>query len=220
MIRYDDHASEETRRNLLALMREQPLALLSDAGTPLVSDPGYRLVKAARDEGIAVTCLPGPSAALAGLTISGLPSDRFLFAGFLSAKAKAREATLRELGEVRATLIFYETAPRLAASLTSIASVLPGREISVAREITKAFEECVTGSAAELIAHFAVKPPRGEIVVMIGPATSTAHIAADEADEMLRTELAASKPSQAAAKVAKLTGLDRKVLYARALELK
>jgi len=220
MIRYDDHAGADARDRLLALMREQPVALLSDAGTPLVSDPGYRLVKAAREAGIVVTTLPGPSALLAGLTISGLPSDRFLFAGFLPVKAKAREDTLRELGAVRATLIFYETAPRLTASLASIAAVLPGRELAVARELTKTFEECVTGSAGELLAHFEARPARGEIVLMIGPARQEVQVSAERVDEMLRSELAASKPSQAAAKVSRLTGLDRKALYARALELK
>jgi 16S rRNA (cytidine1402-2'-O)-methyltransferase len=220
MIRYDDHASEETREKLLGLMREQPVALLSDAGTPLISDPGYRLVKDARAQGIAITTLPGPSAVLAGLTVSGLPSDRFLFAGFLPVKQKAREETLRDLGGIRATLIFYETAPRLAASLQSLAEVLPDREIAVARELTKAFEECVTGSAAELLVHFEAKPPRGEIVLMVGSARSDIRISMEEAETMLRSELAASKPSQAAARVAKMTGLDRKALYARALELK
>lgn len=220
MIRYDDHAGEGERARLLELMRNQPLALVSDAGTPLVSDPGYRLVRAAREAGIAVTSVPGPSAALTGLTISGLPTDRFLFAGFLPAKAKAREDVLLELSEVRTTLIFYETAPRLADSLRAIAALLPDREVAVARELTKAFEECRTGSAAELLAHYETSPPKGEIVVMVGPGAGKAAISAAEADEMLRTELATSKPSQAAAKVARLTGLDRKTLYARALELK
>jgi 16S rRNA (cytidine1402-2'-O)-methyltransferase len=177
-------------------------------------------VRAARDAGIAITPLPGASAVLAGLTISGLPSDRFVFAGFLPVKAKAREAVLAEFGAVQATLIFYETAPRLAAALKAIGSVLPGRDIAVARELTKTFEECITGSADELIAHFAAKPPRGEIVLMIGAGDTNAPASQAQADEMLRSELGRSKPSQAAAKVARLTGLDRKMLYARALELK
>ncbi|WP_374527471.1 16S rRNA (cytidine(1402)-2'-O)-methyltransferase, partial [Novosphingobium sp.] len=134
LIRYDDHASEATREHLLGLAAEQPIALVSDAGTPLISDPGYRLVRAARERGIAVTSLPGASAAIMALTISGLPSDRFLFAGFLPNKAKARAEMLAELGGVRATLVFYETAPRLEDALTAIAEVLPGREVAVARE--------------------------------------------------------------------------------------
>ena len=127
MIRYDDHASDETREHLLALMAEQAIALVSDAGTPLISDPGFRLVRDARERGIAVTSLPGASAVVMALTLAGLPTDRFLFAGFLPNKDKARRDVLAELAEVPATLVFYETAPRLGASLAAIGEVLPGR---------------------------------------------------------------------------------------------
>jgi 16S rRNA (cytidine1402-2'-O)-methyltransferase len=219
MIRYDDHASEADRDRLLALMAEEPVALVSDAGTPLVSDPGFRLVRAAREAGVALTSLPGPSAAVVALTLAGLPSDRFLFAGFLPAKDKARRDVLAELAGVPATLVFYETAPRLGDALQAIASVLPGREVAVARELTKKFEECRTGSPAELAMHYAAHLPRGEIVLLVGPPVTSPADALD-ADALLREELANAKPSQAAAKVAKLTGLDRKALYARALELK
>ncbi len=219
LVRYDDHASEETRERLLEIAQTQPLALVSDAGTPLISDPGYRLVRDARAAGIAVTSLPGPSAGLVALTLAGLPSDRFLFAGFLPAKAKARSEALAELAGLRATLVFYETAPRLAAMLAAVGEALPGRDLAVARELTKLFEECRTGSAGELIAHYGAHPPKGEIVVLVGPAGEKA--AADwDIDGLLRAELAGAKPSQAAAAVAKLTGSDRKTLYARALELK
>jgi 16S rRNA (cytidine1402-2'-O)-methyltransferase len=219
MIRYDDHASTETRDYLLALAAEQPLALVSDAGTPLISDPGYKLVRAAREAGIAVTSLPGPSAAIVGLTLSGLPSDRFLFAGFLPAKDKARGDALEALAAVPATLVFYETAPRLADCLAAIDRHLPGREVAVARELTKRFEECRSGQPAELIAHYAAHPPKGEIVLMVGPPGEVDR-AAVHVDALLRAELAHAKASQAAAAVAKATGLDRKALYARALELK
>jgi 16S rRNA (cytidine1402-2'-O)-methyltransferase len=219
MIRYDDHASEADRDRLLALMAEVPVALVSDAGTPLISDPGFRLVKAARETGIVVTSLPGPSAAVVALTLAGLPSDRFLFAGFLPAKDKARRDVLTELAVVPATLVFYETAPRLGDALAAIGSVLPGRETAVARELTKKFEECRTGSPAQLAAHYEEHPPKGEIVLLVGPPVAPSADALD-ADALLREELASAKPSQAAAKVAKLTGLDRKALYARALELK
>ncbi len=219
MIRYDDHAGEADRARLLALMAQEPVALVSDAGTPLISDPGFRLVREARAAGIAVTSLPGPSAAIVGLTLSGLPSDRFLFAGFLPSKAKARADALGELSGVPATLVFYETAPRLGASLAAIGELMPGREVAVARELTKRFEECRTGSADELAAHYGAHPPKGEIVLMIGPPGEPARENFD-ADALLRAELASAKPSQAAGKVAKLTGLDRKALYARALELK
>jgi 16S rRNA (cytidine1402-2'-O)-methyltransferase len=219
MIRYDDHAGEADRDRLLALMAEQPVALVSDAGTPLISDPGFRLVRIAREAGIAVTSLPGPNAAVVALTLSGLPSDRFLFAGFLPAKDKARRDVLAELASVPATLVFYETAPRLGDALTAIEAVLPGREVSVARELTKKFEECRTGPPEDLAAHYAAHPPKGEIVLLVGPPVAATPDAAD-ADAMLRLELESAKPSQAAAKVAKLTGLDRKMLYARALALK
>ena len=219
MIRYDDHAGEADRERLLVLMSGAPVALVSDAGTPLVSDPGYRLVRAARERGIAITSLPGPSAAIVALTLAGLPSDRFLFAGFLPAKDKARRDVLAELGSVRATLVFYETGPRLDASLAAIADGLPGRAVAVARELTKTFEECRTGTAQELRDHYSAHPPKGEIVLLVGP--PAAKDAADfDIDALLLAELAHAKASQAAASVARATGLDRKALYARALELK
>jgi len=219
LIRYDDHASEADRERLLAMMEGEPVALVSDAGTPLVSDPGYRLVRTARERGIAVTSLPGPSAAVVALTLSGLPNDRFLFAGFLPAKAKAREEALAELSRVPATLVFYETAPRLDAALQAIAAVLPGREVAVARELTKRFEECRSGAPLEVAAHYAAHPPKGEIVLLVGPPVEDVSGEVD-VDALLRAELAGAKASQAAAAVARATGLDRKVLYARALELK
>lgn len=219
LIRYDDHAGEEARERLLALASEHPVALVSDAGTPLISDPGYRLVREARERGIVVTSLPGPSAALVALTLAGLPTDRFLFAGFLPSKDKARRDTLTELSSVKATLVFYETAPRLAAALAAVGEVLPGREVAVARELTKRFEECRSGSPDELAAHYAAHPPRGEIVLLVGPPVAAEALEFD-LDALLRTELAEHKTSQAASNVARATGLDRKTIYARALELK
>jgi 16S rRNA (cytidine1402-2'-O)-methyltransferase len=218
MVRYDDHADAGARDRLLAMMREEPVALVSDAGTPLVSDPGYRLVRAAREEGIMVTSLPGASAAVVALTLSGLPNDRFLFAGFLPNKVKAREDVLRELSAVPATLMFYETAPRLLDALAAIATVLPGREVAVARELTKRFEECRHGSPEAIAEHYAAHPPKGEIVLLVAPPSDEP--GDFDADTLLREALADEKPSQAASRVAKATGLDRKTLYARALELK
>ncbi|WP_052223349.1 16S rRNA (cytidine(1402)-2'-O)-methyltransferase [Novosphingobium malaysiense] len=219
MIRYDDHAGEGDRERLLALMASEPVALVSDAGTPLISDPGYRLVKLARERDIPVTSLPGPNAAVMAMTLSGLPNDRFLFAGFLPNKAKAREDALSELAPVRATLIFYETAPRLEATLGAIGAVLPGREVAVARELTKRFEECRSGTPSELSSHYAAHPAKGEIVLLVAPPSDEPAEDVD-VDAMLQAELAQNKPSQAAARVAKATGLDRKSLYARAMELK
>lgn len=219
LIRYDDHASEATRDHILALAAEQPVALVSDAGTPLISDPGFKLVRAARERGIAVTSLPGPSAAIMALTLAGLPSDRFLFAGFLPSKDKARRDALRALAGIDATLVLYETAPRLTDALAAIGEELPGREIAVARELTKRFEECRTGPADELIAHYSANPPKGEIALVIAP-PGDAEAGDFDIDALLLAALKTDKASQAAAAVAKATGLDRKVLYARALELK
>lgn len=219
LIRYDDHASEATRDHILAMAATQPVALVSDAGTPLISDPGFKLVRAARERGIAVTSLPGASAAIMALTLAGLPSDRFLFAGFLPNRDKARRDALRALASVDATLVLYETAPRLLDALAAIGEELPAREIAVARELTKRFEECLTGSAADLIAHYVANPPKGEIALVIAPpgeGTAVDH----DVDALLRAALLSDKASQAAAAVAKATGLDRKMLYARALELK
>ncbi len=217
--RLDDHAPPEVRARIIDEARHSPVALVSDAGTPLISDPGYRLVREARAAGVNVVAIPGACAAIAGLAISGLPSDRFLFAGFLPVKDKAREDALAALAGVEASLVFYETAPRLEKSLRAIALLWPTREVAVARELTKLHEECHSGTAAELADHYASHPPKGEIVLLIGPP------AADEApeldaDALLRAALAGAGPGKAAGIVAKATGIDRATLYARALELK
>lgn len=218
MQRYDDHASDNQRAKLVEIARSGAVALVSDAGTPLISDPGFRLIRDAREAGVAVTTIPGPCAAIAGLTLAGLPNDRFLFAGFLPVKDKARRDALEELASVPATLIFYETGPRLVRSLEAIADLWPDREIAVAREITKLHEECRAGSASELIEPFTASPPKGEIVLLVGPSTDSARTG--DPDQLLREALADLSPSKAAAKVAKATGLDRQELYARAVELK
>ena len=168
---------------------------------------------------MSVTTLPGACAAIAGLTLSGLPNDRFLFAGFLPVKDKARRDVLEELATVDATLIFYETGPRLVKSLVAIGELLAGREVSVARELTKLHEECRLGSAEDLAAHYEAQPPKGEIVLLVGPPIEV-ESSADDADAMLIEALKNEKASQAAAQVAKATGLDRRALYARAMELR
>ncbi|WP_068075957.1 16S rRNA (cytidine(1402)-2'-O)-methyltransferase [Novosphingobium lentum] len=220
MRRYDDHASEAARESLLAEMVQKAVVLVSDAGTPLISDPGYRLVRAARERGIAITSLPGPSAAITALTLAGLPTDRFLFAGFLPSKAKARDDAMAELAALKATLVFYESGPRLVATLEAMATGLPGRELAVARELTKTFEECRTGPVQDLVAHYTAHPPRGEIVVLAGPPAATPAPDVASLDDELLAALADLPTSKAAAQVAKAHGLDRKALYARALELK
>lgn len=220
MRRYDDHASDGAREALLADMAVKAVVLVSDAGTPLISDPGYRLVREARVRGIAVTSLPGASAVVTALSMAGLPTDRFLFAGFLPNKEKARGDVLAELSAVPATLAFYETGPRLVASLEAIAERLPGREVAVARELTKLHEECRSGSAAELAAHYSAQPPKGEIVLLIAPPGQAEAPDDDVIEAELRAALAEMSTSQAAGKVAKAYGLDRKALYARAMALK
>ena len=216
--RYDDHAEAKATEAIVNSLADKAVALVSDAGTPLISDPGYRLARAARDAGFPVTTLPGACAAIAGLTLSGLPSDRFLFAGFLPNKDKARRDVLEELSVIDSSLIFYETGPRLLKSLAAIDELLPGREIAVAREVTKLHEECRRGMGAGLIAYYDANPPKGEIVLMVGPPSKDRCHA--DPDELLKDALASMKASQAAAFVAKATGLDRKTLYVRAMELK
>ncbi len=219
LLRLDDHAPPEVRARIIDEARHTAVALVSDAGTPLISDPGYRLVREAKAAGVTVTSIPGACAAVSALAIAGLPSDRFLFAGFLPVKDKARREALEGVADVSATLVFYETAPRLERSLLAIADLWPTREVAVAREITKLHEECRTGTAASLAAHYAAHPPKGEIVLLIGPPAQEEAPVLDT-DALLRAALADAGPGKAAGVVAKATGIDRAVLYARALELK
>ena len=222
MTPYHDHSDERTRAALVAQMADKVVVLVSDAGTPLISDPGYKLVRDARAAGRLVTTLPGACAAIAAITLSGLPSDRFLFAGFLPSKAKARADTIAEFAGLRATLVFYESGPRLAAALATLAEGLGDREAAVAREISKLYEECVTGTLTELAARYADAPPKGEIVVIVGPPGEAVAEAADDAtlDAALREAMAERPVAQAAKAVAKRFGLDRHEVYARALTLK
>ncbi len=220
MVPYHDHSSDSLRARLIERMAGESVALLSDAGTPLISDPGYKLVRDARAAGRRVTTLPGPSAAIAALTLSGLPTDRFLFMGFLPSKAKARGDALAEVAALRATLIFYESGPRLSESLAAMADVLGARDAAVCREISKTFEEVATGALADLSARYADAPPKGEIVVIVGPPGDAPPASAEDADAALRDALTRLPVSKAAGEVAKALGLDRRALYARAMELK
>jgi len=220
MLPYHDHNADRVRPELLARMRTEAVALVSDAGTPLISDPGYKLVREARSAGIPVTTIPGPCAAIAALTLAGLPTDRFLFAGFLPPKAGARATAIAELAAIRATLIFYESGPRLHAALTALAAGLGEREAAVAREISKKFEETVTGTLGELSARYAEAPPKGEIVIVVAPPGEAPPIGEAELDSALREALASLSPSRAAAAVAERLGLPRRQVYERALALK
>ncbi len=222
MTPYHDHSDERARAALVARMADEVVVLVSDAGTPLISDPGYRLVRDARAAGRMVTTLPGPCAAIAAVTLSGLPSDRFLFAGFLPSKAKARADAIAEFAGLRASLVFYESGPRLAASLAALAEGLGNREAAVAREISKLYEQCVTGTLTDLTARYADAPPKGEIVIVVGPPGEAAPEQADDAtlDAALREAMADKPVAQAAKAVARRFGLERSDVYARALALK
>ena len=218
--RYDDHADEaRTEQVLDRIEAGARVALVSDAGTPLVSDPGYRLVKAAAERGLFVSPIPGASAVLAALSVSGLPTDRFLFAGFPPPKSQARKTWLEELAPVRATLVFYETGPRLADSLADMAEVLGARQAVMARELTKLYETVVRGDLSALACDPRCQAPKGEIVVVVGPGEVRAATAAD-ADRALTEALEREGPAAAAAEVARALGLNRRELYRRALELK
>ncbi|MFI4987676.1 MAG: 16S rRNA (cytidine(1402)-2'-O)-methyltransferase [Alphaproteobacteria bacterium] len=221
MTPYHEHNAEHARPALIAkLTQGAAVALVSDAGTPLVSDPGYKLVRAALAAGIRVSVIPGASAVLAALTLAGLPSDRFLFAGFLPAKAGERKKTLSALAAVPATLVLYETAPRLAASLADMAELLGAREAAVARELTKLFEEVRRGPLAELARHYReAGPPKGELVVVIAPPAAAAPADAATLDRMLEEALARASLRDAADAVAAASGLPRRRVYGRALEL-
>ena len=218
MSRYDDHSSEAERESIVARLGTEAIALVSDAGTPLISDPGYKLVRAARAAGHSVLTIPGPSALIAALTLAGLPTDRFLFLGFLPAKSKARSDAIAEVAAVRATLVLYESGPRLAHTLSALGEQLGPREAAVAREISKLHEECVTGTLPELVERYADQPPKGEIVIVIGPPSAGAEAGDEELDAALDEALSRLSPSRAAAEVADALKVPRKRAYARALE--
>ena len=218
MVRYDDHSSEAERDRIVARLGKEAIALVSDAGTPLISDPGFKLVRAARAAGHHVQTVPGPSAVTAALTLAGLPTDRFFFLGFLPAKAKARNDTLSEIAAVRATLVIYESGPRLGDTLAALDEQLGPRDASVAREISKLHEECVSGTLAELAERYAEAPPKGEIVVIVGPPADPRAAGDDELDAALGEALSRLTPSRAAAEVAQKLNVPRKRAYARALE--
>ncbi len=218
MISYTEHNAAVAGEKILAIIREGGnAALISDAGTPLVSDPGQRLVAQARAEGLPVWPVPGASAPVAALSASGFSSDTFLFGGFLPVKDGARRARLKSLGNVDATLIFFESPNRIDKALAAIAAEYgEGRQVAVCREITKLHEEQVSGTAGELAAAFAGRTVKGEIVLMVAPPEAEA---AADPDLLLGELLQNMTVSQAAAEAARMTGLPRRMLYSRALAL-
>lgn len=219
MQRYDDHSTDADREAIVGRLESEAIALVSDAGTPLISDPGYKLVRAARAAGREVRTVPGPCAAIAALTAAGLPTDRFLFLGFLPAKAKARADAIAEIAGVRATLVLYEGGSRLGETLLALTEGLGARDAAVARELTKLHEECVTGSLPELAARYADAVPKGEIVIVVGPAVEAEAVSDPDIDLLLEQAMVEMSPSRAAAEVAARLRIPRKRVYARALEL-
>jgi 16S rRNA (cytidine1402-2'-O)-methyltransferase len=218
MQRYDDHTNEAERTRIVAELGDKAIALVSDAGTPLISDPGYKLVREVRAAGHQVHTVPGPSAAIAALALAGLPTDRFLFLGFLPAKAKARSDAIAEIAGVRATLVLYESGPRLRDTLLALSAQLGQRKAAVAREITKLHEECVAGTLAELADRYASGTPKGEIVIVVGPPLEADTVSDAELDVALDAAMVDLSPSRAAAQVAEQLNVPRKRAYARALE--
>jgi len=220
MAAYHDHNAPQMRPRLIErAARGEAVALVSDAGTPLISDPGFKLVRDAQDAGVAIWPIPGPSSVLAGLIASGLPSDRFCFSGFLPEKGAARQAALSGLRENGATEIYFESARRLPKTLAAIAKVCPEREIVIARELTKRFEEVRRGSASEQTEHYnEAGPPKGEVVLLVAPAPETS-AGQGALDDALAEALARLSVKDAAGLVSAILKLPRRDVYARALEL-
>jgi 16S rRNA (cytidine1402-2'-O)-methyltransferase len=222
LLPYHEHNAAQMRPKILERLRQGgKLALISDAGTPLVSDPGYKLVAEVVAEGLPVTGIPGPSAVLAALVLAGLPTDRFFFEGFLPPKSAARKARLTELSAIPGTLVFFESPRRLAEMLADADAVLGARAGAVARELTKYYENVRRGLLSDLAAHYSeAEEARGEIVVIIGPPDASAQVpTGDTLDEALRAALEKVSLKEAVAQVAAASGQPRRVVYARALEL-
>jgi 16S rRNA (cytidine1402-2'-O)-methyltransferase len=217
---YHDHNAAQARPALLRRLAEgAALALVSDAGTPLISDPGYKLVRAAQEAGHIVAALPGPSSVLAALTIAGLPTDQFLFAGFLPPKQAARRARIAELARVPSTIVLFETGPRIAATLADLAAGLGPREAAICRELTKLHEEVRRGDLETLAQGAAAGESRGEFVVVIAPPRAAETPSAEDTETLLREALVRVSLKDAVAEVAAATGLPRRELYQRALAL-
>ena len=218
---YNDHNGARERPKLIARLRHGArIALISDAGTPLVSDPGYKLVREALAEGIPVHAIPGASATLTALALAGLPTDRFLFAGFLPSKTGERSTALAELKNVRATLIFFESAQRLGESLTQMSEVLGDRAVAVARELTKLHEEVRRGTLSILAAQYAQEPPpKGEVTILVGPPPEQ-HADMARIDSLLDKALPFMPVRAASELIAEALGTPRKEIYQRALEKK
>ena len=217
---YHDHSKASDRAELVGLLKDGArIALVSDAGTPLISDPGFKLVRDLRDAGVAVYSIPGASSLLAALASAGLPTDRFQFLGFPPQKGGQRRSLLEEVRGIPSTLVFFEGASRLGASLADMAQCLGDRDAAVARELTKMFEEVRTGTLSELARVYADQPPKGEVVVIVGPPEPVA-VSRDDLDAMIAKADAGRPLKEIAAEIADVLGLKRREVYERALELR
>ena len=215
-----DHNEQDKAQEIIDFVNAGlTVVQVSDAGSPLISDPGYKLVRRCREQNVPFTVVPGCCAIICALQMSGLPTNRFMFAGFIPNKDKAREDLFRELAPVDTTLVFYETAPRLLKTLTAAAPFFAGREFAVAREITKLYEECRSGSAEELIAHFEQNPPKGEIVLMVAPPAEKSRPAID-VENILSEKMAVMPLKSAVAECVKEYGLNKNEVYHLAVKLK
>jgi len=221
LIPYHEHNAEAARPRLLErLARGGSIALVSDAGTPLISDPGYKLVRAVCAAGHTVTALPGPSSVLAALAVAGLPTDRFFFDGFLPPKQQARRTRLAELARIDATLVLFESGGRVQDTLGDLAQIMAGREAAICRELTKLHEEISRATIAELAANASTLETRGEFVLVIGPPADDADTMADDAlDELLKEQLQRESVKDAVMYAVELSGRPRREVYARALAL-
>lgn len=218
---YHTHNEAESTEKMIAeLSSGKRIALISDAGTPLLSDPGARLVKAAIEAGVRVTPIPGASALLSALTVAGMPAEQFFYAGFLPNKSGARTQGLKHFRHLQATLVYYEAPHRLLDSLADMREVFGEREAAVARELTKLHEECVRGSLSDIIAHFETHAPRGECVILVHGAPTAAAMEDDDIDAALLSAMKSSSLKEAVAQVAEHAGRAKSDVYARALALK
>ena len=219
-VTYQDHKEEEQAQKLIDQITAEgkTIALISDAGSPLISDPGYKLIRRCREQNVYVCTIPGCCAVIAALQLSGLPTNRFMFVGFIPNKDKARLDLFNEVKRIKTTLVFYETANRIVKTLTAAAEVFGNREMAVAREITKVYEECVNGTAEELISHFNHKEPKGEMVLMIAPPEDNQDPEVD-VDALLREKLVQMPLKSAVKELVTAYGLNKNDVYALALKI-
>lgn len=219
-ITYQDHNEEEQSQKIIDIIQnEGAVALISDAGSPLISDPGYKLVKKCREQGVFVSAIPGACALITALQLSGLPTNRFMFAGFIPNKDKARTDLFNELKDIDTTLIFYETAPRIVKTLETAGQIFKNRAIAIARELTKMYEEVLSDSAENLLIHFEKNPPKGEFVLMVAPPEKSAE-PKEDIEEILRKKMHQTTLKTAVKEVADEYKLNKSQVYALALRLK